>query len=1195
MKLSILTSVLKEEPAYRDLKESVERKVAEEKAQIQSSGIPMVISSLGRDVGVCVLVVVPLPNDAIELKEQIEIWNDGHCEVMLFPEVETLAFEKQDADAITIQQRLSVLRALSQKTLNVESTNRDLPIIVIASVAALTKKTIHKGIYNAYTDTLRRGDRIDIEALLDQWRLMGYQFDTTVFDSGYVSRRGGIIDIFPIGHEAPSRIELWDNEIESIRKFDPFTQLSTQVVDVIEISPAHEVLPGLIPIELWESKISTLDMGSNGDIDGRVQKELDEILDGTKTDDFDFYSGLFCDGSLIDYFPLDSLQILSRPSEIFDAVREIDSRVDQLRVAKELRGEILKKFPSPSMDCEKLELELGRLPRRLEVSPWGATDLTSDDTHLIPFSAAPEYFGKLSGLVSDSERLTESGQRIVAVTGHSKRVHEILIEGGLESTLTDELTEMPGVGTITVLHAEGSGLNDGFVLPASEGSLVILGEVELFGISKQRRSSRRSSAAIRDAFLASIKPGDYVVHVEHGIGRFTGVGHASEDNDRELEEYLIIEYAKSDKLYVPLEHLDRVTQYLAPFDRVPNLTRLDTSEWKRTKERAERSTKELAGELLSLYASREMAEGHAFSSDNNWQIELEDSFPFEETKDQVSTLNEVKADMESKRPMDRLVCGDVGYGKTEIALRAAFKAVMDGKQVAVLVPTTVLAQQHYSTFTQRLNAYPCRVEVLSRFRTDKEQRQIIEDLNSGRIDVCIGTHRIVQGDVQFKDLGLVIVDEEQRFGVAHKERLKAMRQEVDVLTLTATPIPRTLHMSLAGVRDMSTIETPPEERLPIKTYVAEFNDELIREAILREIDRQGQVYFLHNRVYNIDYIANYIGELVPESKVSIAHGQMSEGELEGAMLEFARGEKDVLVCTTIIESGLDIPNVNTLIVNKADSFGLSQLYQLRGRVGRSSRRAYAYMLVPQAQGITETAEKRLKAMMAATELGAGFQIAMKDLEIRGAGNILGAEQSGHIHAIGFELYTRLLTNAVEELRAMAARESDEDDSHSLYPIEDETYPDTFIRIGLPSSIPDHFVDDLSSRLAIYQRLVKMESVDEVRQIGEELADRFGVLPQQTENLLFLTSLKLVARKALVQSILKENDRVVIRLTGDVGGAKTILEEILGSEYQVGNTQIRFSPEFTNNQWENGLMDGVKKLSEFMTRVSQIQVASSFRG
>ena len=451
-----------------------------------------------------------------------------------------------------------------------------------------------------------------------------------------------------------------------------------------------------------------------------------------------------------------------------------------------------------------------------------------------------------------------------------------------------------------------------------------------------------------------------------------------------------------------MDHLDRVTPYVAPMERAPSLTRLGTQEWSKTKAKVEKSTREMAGELLELYAEREVTKGYAMQPDTPWQMQLEDSFPYTETDDQLSTLSEIKNDLESEKPMDRLVCGDVGYGKTEIALRAAFKTVMEGKQVAVLVPTTVLAQQHFETFQNRIAAFPMKIEVLSRFKTLREQKDILEKIKNGAIDICIGTHRLVQKDISFKDIGLIIIDEEQRFGVSHKEQLKQIRKQVDVLTLTATPIPRTLHMSLAGVRDMSTIETPPEDRLPIKTYVSEFSDDLIREAILRELDREGQVYFLHNRVHDIEYMSNYIRDLIPHASIGIAHGQMSEGELEKSMIQFSNGDINVLVCTTIIESGLDIQNANTLIINRADRFGLSQLYQLRGRIGRGSKRGFSYLLIPKATSLTESAERRLKAMMSATELGSGFKIAMKDLEIRGAGNILGAEQSGHIHAVGFD-------------------------------------------------------------------------------------------------------------------------------------------------------------------------------------------------
>jgi len=552
--------------------------------------------------------------------------------------------------------------------------------------------------------------------------------------------------------------------------------------------------------------------------------------------------------------------------------------------------------------------------------------------------------------------------------------------------------------------------------------------------------------------------------------------------------------------------------------------------------------------------------------------------------DQISTLAEIKDDMESDRPMDRLICGDVGYGKTELALRAAFKTVMDGKQVAVLVPTTVLAQQHYETFLERMKAFPVELSVLSRFKSNLAQKQTLEALKDGTIDICIGTHRLVQKDVKFKDLGLVIIDEEQRFGVIHKERLKQMRSQVDILTLSATPIPRTLHMSLAGVRDMSTIETAPEERLPIKTYVSEFSDELIREAILREMDRQGQVYFLHNRVYNIEYMSEYIRSLVPDAKVGIAHGQMSEKELERSMSTFSQGETDVLLCTTIIESGLDIPNANTLIVNRADSFGLAQLYQLRGRIGRSSKRGYSYLLIPKSQSMTESAERRLKAMLSATELGSGFKIAMKDLEIRGAGNILGAEQSGHIHAVGFELYTRLLATAVEDLRSQDSKESDQ-----------ENFPppsSVSIDLGMPTGISQDYIEDLPSRLDIYQKLIKCRTINETDFLEQELKDRFGPLPWQAINLIFTVRLKIKSSATGMEYIRKTGDKLVIQFPFEVGGMRIALQKLIGSEWTIGNMQIRSNLTDLGSNWEGKLVETVDRLGEFQSKMSSELIKSA---
>ena len=625
---------------------------------------------------------------------------------------------------------------------------------------------------------------------------------------------------------------------------------------------------------------------------------------------------------------------------------------------------------------------------------------------------------------------------------------------------------------------------------------------------------------------------------------------------------------------MPSDQIDRVTRYIGPGDHTPVLTRLGSGDWARAKDRVRRAVADLAEELIRLHATRQLIPGHAFSPDTPWQQELEASFPFIETPDQMEAIRATKAEMEQQRPMDRLICGDVGYGKTEVAVRAAFKAVMDGMQVAILVPTTVLAQQHLATFAHRLAGFPMRVEMLSRFRSDRDQREVVARLVEGSVDIVIGTHRLLQKDVRFNNVGLVIIDEEQRFGVAHKERLKQMRHEVDVLTLTATPIPRTLHMALAGIRDMSTIQTPPEARQPIRTYVAEYDERLVREAITREVARGGQVYFVHNRVHSIDYIAAQLRRAIPEATFVIGHGQMPEDQLEHVMIQFAEGQADVLVCTTIIESGLDIPNVNTIIIHQADKFGLAQIYQLRGRVGRSAARAYAYLLYEKGRALTEVAQRRLQAIFEATELGAGFQIAMRDLEIRGAGNLLGAEQSGHIGAVGFELYTRMLAEAVERLKAL--REG----RPAPRPL-----PATEVSFDLPLAayLPETYVAELAVRLALYQRLAEVRSPDDAAELARELRDRFGPLPPPARQILYVAGLRAAAQMAGVTAIGREDGTLVVKMgrravDALTPGRRMALERSTPRGLRVGPTQVRLDLRALGESWQQVLLDVVGALS-----------------
>ncbi len=1179
MTLHALDGLLDKVPRYRQLLDALGAERPRVNLQVLPNAVPFVMSSLRRRLDYPMLVVAPKPEEARRLYEQLTVWSGPDIEVLHFPEAETLPFERVISDDDTIHQRL---RTLSRLNLG------DSPVLIVASVAALIQSTVDREAFESSCHTLTAGQEVEPESLLDQWQRIGYRFEANVDAPGLVSRRGGILDVFPPDAEAPARIELWGNEIESIRLFDPATQRSSSQVKSLTVIPCQETLPGLVSsAELGEIARSIDLSGCNAATRQRISDELELILEGQLVEDLNFYAGLFNHGSLLDYLPSGSLLAMHRPSDIAEAGLGIDERTRQLRETKQRRGELPAGFPSSDLSLEELQQRCNSVTRRLETSPWGATDITHHDTHSLPFTSPPGFFGRPEAFVEAADQMAGEGHRVLAVTSVPKRLAEILGEYGVEANIPDSLDGPPPPGSVTVVQAEGAGLSEGLVLAAEDHNLTLFSDAEIFGVAKQRRSVRRR-AARRDSLLSELSPGDFVVHVEHGIGKFTGTG--SPEWDEGDREYMILQYSQDDRLYVPMDHLDRVTLYIAPLDRPPTLTRLGSQEWSRAKARVERSTREMAAELLTLYAARELTKGQAAAPDIPWQLELEDSFPYEETPDQMMAIADVKEDMESSKPMDRLVCGDVGFGKTEIALRAAFKTVMAGKQVAVLVPTTVLAQQHYVTFSQRLAAYPVNVEVLSRFRSDSEQRAVVEGLADGNVDICVGTHRLIQKDVGFKDLGLVIIDEEQRFGVAHKERLKQMRHEVDVLTMTATPIPRTLHLSLAGIRDMSTIETAPEERLPIKTYVSEFGDELIREAIRREIDRQGQVFFLHNRVHNIDYMAGYVRDLVPEASVGVAHGQMPEEQLERAMVEFSQGETDVLVCTTIIESGLDMPNVNTLIINRADSFGLAQLYQLRGRVGRGARRAYAYLMIPPSKSLTETAEKRLKTMLAATELGTGFRIAMTDLEIRGAGSILGAHQSGHIHAVGFDLYTRLLGEAVESLRvqresAEAGGVPDAEPVAALTPAS--------VDLGIPANIPEDYVTDLPTRIGIYRRLVGVPDAEAAQTIEDELRDRFGPLPWQAQNLIYIAQLRVAATRAGVRSITNDGEKIVLQLHDEIGGARVALQRRLERGVEAGHSQIRLDVAALSGGWQLLLMRTVEILNVFRDEmVAQLMAVSA---
>ena len=1170
---------------------------------VRQGGRPGYIAALWLQRKTPLLVITPRPEDARRLHDQLLTYLGEDQAVYLLPEPEVLPFERLAVDAHTSNQRLAALAALATAKIRTDENASTTPLVVAAIGAALHKTLppeilVGSGANSDQAPPYRVavGERLRLNELLTQWVDLGYRNEPLVEAPGCFSRRGGIIDLFPPNADLPFRIEMWDDEVDTIRLFDPYSQRSVRSVEEVRIIPAREQLPNQVGREHFEHLLSTIDFTAcNTQTQERMEDEMAHLFSDSNAESLSFYNGLLNQSSLLEYLPENGLVVMERASRIEAEAQDLEERFDRMRSGREDRGELPARFPSPYLDWGHFNEKLGKR-LRIELNSWASVE---DDRIFLP---AVPYYGRLEQLASDARRYQQEGKTVVAVTQHARRLAEILEEAGAGVSLCEAVEDRPEPGVVYLVPGSlqegwtltspqsrvateippGPPLQRGGseVLSTGEGegfSLALLTDAELFGTVKERRYRRTSRTHHGpEVVLADLVPGSYVVHIDHGVARFAGTTHIGED--AEDKEYLVLEYAEADKLYVPTEHLDRVSAYVGALDRTPSLTRLSTAEWARVKERVKGATREMAQELLKLYASREVATGHEFSPDTTWQQELEDSFPYEETPDQAQAINQVKEDMEQPRPMDRLICGDVGYGKTEVALRAAFKTVNDGMQVGLLVPTTVLAQQHYATFSERLDPFPVRVEVLSRFRTPKEQQEVIQGLEQGTVDIVIGTHRLLQRDVKFKNLGLAVVDEEQRFGVGHKEQLKKLRQQVDVLTLSATPIPRTLNLALSGMRDLSTMDTPPEARLPVKTFVSEYSEDVIKEAILRELERNGQVFFLHNRVKTIGQVALGITELVPQASVLIAHGQMAEGELEDVMVAFSNREADVLVCTTIIESGLDMPNVNTLILDRADRFGLAQLYQLRGRVGRGDHRAYAYLLIPRGRRITEAAEQRVQAILEASELGSGFRIAMRDLEIRGAGNLLGAAQSGHIHQVGLDLYSQLLQEAVRELAEEQGEEPPASNPVAELPRMD---------LPLQARIPETYIDHLPTRLAIYQRLARLSQQQDVPVLRDELRDRFGPPPQEVENLLLMAELRSQAANVGIESVGHNGEAIVLTLRSPVGGARAPLQQALGPSANVGNRQVHLPWRHLGENWLSRFKLMLDRIGVFQERLAQL--------
>ncbi|HXZ33195.1 MAG TPA: transcription-repair coupling factor [Terriglobales bacterium] len=987
--------------------------------------------------------------------------------------------------------------------------------IVVSPIAATALRLRPAEYYAELARTVRRGEAIDIDPLLRHLNSIGYLSTDVVEMPGEYALRGGILDVYPPEADRPLRVEFFGDEVESIRKFDPATQRSSNPVEEALLLPLTETpvsddLLGAIHARLSGKRIT----GAEEVVEQAVRAGGVTVFPG-----WEFYAPVAgADRTIFDLIP-NAAVLADEPEAMKNEFEQVWSRIEDAHERNGV-GNLVRPtdlYVPPEGWWQKLSTLPGFNLEHLEITRPGEAESIS--FHSQP---AQRFHGSVPALLDEvKKQMGEQNRVLIAVPnlGEVERLADLFSENGLSFRLgsrtrggesyADETAYFAGEILTTTIAK--SYVPDGVVVP--DAHLTIFGARDLFDeseavISRPQKYKSKTSAFLSD--FRDLQVGDYVVHVEHGIGQYQGLKEINQGDGN--AEFMLLEYAEAARLYVPLTRLDLVQKYRSSEGAKPALNHLGTAAWAKTKARVRKAMKDMADELLKLYAQRKAAEGHAFSADSQWMREFEDAFEYSETEDQELAIVDVKRDMESSQPMDRLLCGDVGYGKTEIAMRAAFKAVNDNKQVAVLAPTTVLAFQHYETFKQRFAAFPVNIEMISRFRSPRQQKEILQKVEAGKVDVLIGTHRLLSKDIKFTDLGLLVVDEEQRFGVRHKERLKQMRKEVDVLTMSATPIPRTLHMSLVGLRDMSVIETPPKDRIAIQTVVASWDEKLIQSALQQELDRGGQVYFVHNRVESIWEIAAKLQELAPRARIIVGHGQMSEGELEKVMLKFMHHEADILVATTIIENGLDIPLCNTIVINRADRFGLSELYQLRGRVGRSNRRAYAYLLIPADIELTPIARRRLAALKEFSDLGAGFKIAALDLELRGAGNLLGGEQSGHIEAVGFELYTQMLDRAVREMKGEAA------------PGEAETQ----LNLGLNVRIPGDYIKEENQRLRMYKRVAGVETESQLSDVASELEDRYGQSPSAVRNLLEYASLKLLAVRVGVSGIERKRELVTIR-------------------------------------------------------------------
>ena len=1134
---------------YTDMKQDLDKG----KGPVQVSGVTdsqkvHVMHELSKDNPWRLVVTY----DDTRAKEIFDDFSYFEPNTWLYPARDLLFYSSDIHGNLLTRQRMQVFKHLLE----------DEGGVVVTTVDGLMDHLLPLSMIKESCLNIMVGQTLDMEEIKHLLTGMGYERMGQVDGMGQFSVRGGILDVFPLTEEVPVRIELWGDEVDSIRSFDAESQRSIQQMDEVTIYPAAELIltkehieEGILRLEADEKKQEKAFRDQKKPEEAqRIRRAVGELVESLK-EGFDVQTL----DAYIRYFCKDTVSFLDYMKEVGAKVTLVSSGTAEKKQASGL-ALILDEPQRMKEKAETVETEFREsMSHRLEqgyILPGQADLLFSSKTVLaechtphsifmtgldqrLPGMTVKEkysltgknlnsYQNSFEILIKDLTKWKKDGYRVILLSASRTRASRLagdLREYDLRAFCPEDAGRPVAPGEILVTYGK---LHKGFEYPLIK--FVVITEGDMFGVEKRKKKRKKYNyEGKKISSFSELSVGDYVVHESHGLGIYKGIEKIEQDHV--IKDYIKVEYGDGGNLYLPATRLEGIQKYAGADAKVPKLNKLGGTEWTKTKTKVRTAVREIAKELVELYAARQDAEGFQYGPDTVWQKEFEEMFPYDETDDQLTAIDDTKRDMESKKIMDRLICGDVGYGKTEIALRAAFKAVQEEKQVVYLVPTTILAQQIYNTFVQRMKDFPVRVDMMSRFRTPGEMKKTVEGLKKGYVDIIVGTHRVLSKDVQFKNLGLLIVDEEQRFGVTHKEKIKQMKQNVDVLTLTATPIPRTLHMSLIGIRDMSVLEEPPVDRVPIQTYVMEYNDEMIREAIHRELGRGGQVYYVYNRVNNIDEVANHVASLVPDANVAFAHGQMNEHQLEKIMLDFINGDIDVLVSTTIIETGLDIPNANTMIIQDADRLGLSQLYQIRGRIGRSNRTSYAFLMYKRDKMLKEDAEKRLQAIREFTELGSGIKIAMRDLEIRGAGNILGAEQHGHMEAVGYDLYCKMLNEAVIALKGGQE--------------EEETF-ETVVDCDIDAFIPDGYIKNEYLKLDVYKRISAIETDDEYMDMQDELIDRFGDIPKSVDNLLRVAELKAMAHRAYVTEVDINTQEIRIELYPkaklDVTGIPALIAE-----------------------------------------------------